>query len=190
MNNTQVIEAALIAVKEAHEEYTPLNEEYRTAMSNAGEYEVVPGLDDSMHTRACVTLDMLMSGELTTKGRERAVEAGLIRKIKAAKPAELVAAEELLQNVTSEYLRVTSEAILPYQFVKSRGTRTHSDASPGEVGAGKKADVTASIKRIDPEAVVNFAGRRVFGTIGKGITFDYDVYGQSYLHSLQEKVNQ
>lgn len=184
-NNIESITAAIAAVKKAHEEYLPLHESYIIAMSTAGGYEST-GTDEK---RAEVALSMIEAGELTSKGIARAVDSGLIRKITAQKSPELIAAETMLQNATNEYNRITVDAIAQYQFKKTR-TRSHGDNTPaGEIGANKQADVTSIIRGIDPKAVINFSGRRVFGSLSNGATFDYDAYGQSYPAALAKMMS-
>lgn len=176
-NNMENITAAHIAVQEKYAEYAPLHAAYLKALSTAGGYEST-GKDDA---RAEVALSMIDAGELTKKGIDRALSTGLIRKITLKMPDELITAEKNLQTATTEYNRLCAEAILPYQFAK---TRTPRGLASGDIGAAKKTDVEAIIRGIDPGAEIKFNGRRVYGTLSNGATFDYDAYGQSYPGSI------
>ena len=186
MSITSAIETALKTVEEKHSEYKPLHEEYLKAMSAASGYEAVPGLDESLDRRASVALDMIAAGELTSKGIARATESGLIRKITATKPAELVTAEIALTAAIDAYNRVCQDAILAYQVKATRTRSANGSANPGEIGAQKMSEVSAIIRSIDAGAEVKFNGRRVFGTLSNGVSFDYDAYGQSYPTTLRK----
>ena len=182
MNN---IEGAYTAVVDAHKEYEVLNNEYRALMNSSHGYQIV---DESATTLVKTTTGApgyLCDG--TFYNERGALTAGLIEKITAVKPDELKEAEKVLQGATIAYNTLCSEMILPYQF-KATKTRS-SSGNAGEAGAGKCAEVLAQIRAIDNNAVVNFNGRRVYGTIGKGIAFDYDIYGVSFIDSLRAKVS-
>jgi hypothetical protein len=178
-NIAEHITAAFNAVQESHEEYAALHAAYVAAMASAGGYEST-GTDEP---RADIALSMIEAGELTAKGIARAVDTGLIRKITAKKSDELLAAEVELQKATNAYHQICVDLIAPFQFKKTR-SRSHGETTPGEIGANKKADVTAIIRGIDSGAVIEFSGRRVFGSLSNGATFDYDAYGQSYPAAL------
>ena len=189
--NIAAIETAYTAVQERNEEYTPMHEEYLKAMSTAGAYEPVPeyvGKAGELLTPE-VIIQMITTGEVTKTGITNAVSQGKIRKITAKKSDELVAAETALNAAIDEYHRVCSEQIAAVSVKKCRAGKSGSSAA-GEVGAGKQADVSAAIHRLDSEATVSFNGRRVFGTLSTGASFDYDVYGQSYLQSIAKMLTQ
>lgn len=186
-NNKEVIGTALDAVFEKHAEYTPLHEEYLKAMQTSGAYEPVPEYTPAPGEKVTPSdiIAMLASGELTTKGRDNAVAAGKIRKITAKKSEALIAAEAALNGALEEYHKSCSAAVALIS-VKKTGARKSGAGSTehGEVGAQKQADVTTAIHAMDSGATVTFAGRRVVGTLSSGASFDYDVYGQSYLQSI------
>jgi len=125
---------------------------------------------------------MIATGEATKTGITNAVNAGKIRKITAQKSPELLAAEAALTGALSEYERICKDAVASIS-IKKHTARTASGAA-GEVGAGKQADVIAAIHAMDSDATVTFNGRRVTGVLSTGASFDYDVYGQSYLTSI------
>jgi len=188
-NKSKAIANTLQAIEEAHKEYTPLFAEYMKAMSSSGGYEINPDYKvtaKDVLTPAAIIAGMA-SGEITNKGRDNAVSAGKIRKITVAKPEKLVKIEAILTGLFTDYHIFCNNAIAPFQ-VKAPRTRSSSGA-PGEVGIVKQQDVAASIRAIDPAAVINFSGRRVFGTLSNGVSFDYDAYGQSYIESLTKKVH-
>jgi hypothetical protein len=185
MEQIKNIEAAFIAVQEKHAEYAPLHAAYLKSMSAAGVYEST-GQDDA---RANVALSMIDDGELTKKGIDRALSTGLIRKITVKKPDDLARAESALQKANAEYHRLCADAVLPFQFAKTRTPRGAATGENGDIGAAKKADVEAIIRGIDPGAEIAFDGRRVSGTLSNGATFDYDAYGQSYPGSIAKMMN-
>ena len=181
-------ETALNKVQEKHAEYTPLNLAYINAMSAASVYEVNP--DYVMKPADILSpsqiIAALAAGEMQDKGLGNAVAAGKIRKITAKKPAELITAEQSLTAALADYDSIVQTNILKFQFKKTRTGK--SGSNDGSVGDNKQAEVIAQIQHIDKDAVVNFSGRRVFGTLSNGFTFNYDVYGQSYLNSIAKIV--
>lgn len=186
-----VVSSAFESYAEKYDEYKPVALAYQHAMNTSSGYEAVP--DYKMKPGEVLNGDMIIagfaSGEVTEKGLKRAVELGKIRKITAVKPDELVTLEAELTSAHNEYIRACNDAVAAFQFMKVKGTRTRSASVDSDgVGENKKQNVTAAIHRIDSGAIVNFAGRRVFGTLSTGAAFDYDVYGQSYLESIAKMV--
>ena len=178
-------EYALGQVISEHESFKVLNDEYRKMMDTAAGYHIVDESVTSLVKTVTGSIGYVNAGVWYSE--RGALTAGLIEKITAEKPAVLVYAEKRLQGATIAYNEVCSVNILTYQF-KATKTRSASGTA-GEAGAGKCAQVLSDIRSIDPDAVVNFNGRRVSGTIGKGIAFDYDIYGVSFIDSLRAKVS-
>lgn len=184
MEQIEAISAALDAVNAKNDEYTPLAAEYHAAMSTAGAYEVVPGYvakPNEALTPAGI-ISMIANKEVTKNGIDNAVAQGKIRKITAQKSPALIAAETALTGALADYDRICREAVAKFT-VKKHSARSAPGAA-GEVGANKQADVTAAIHAMDSEATVTFEGRRVTGVLSTGASFDYDVYGPSYLASI------
>ena len=127
----------------------------------------------------------IASGEVTDKGIKRAVELGKIRKITAVQPPELVKAIQALNGALTEYENFCRS---PVPFVSVKKSRTRGGSTPGEIGEGKKSEVTATIHAIDEGAEVKFNGRRVYGNLSNGTPFDYDAYGQSFPTALAKMV--
>jgi len=190
--NIEAIAAALQAVHEANNEYVPLHEAYLTAMQSSGAYEPVPEYEpkqgESLTPAAIIS--MMETGEITKTGITNAVNAGKIRKITAVKSPELVTAELNLTAAIDTYHEVCTGALGLISVKKTGSRKSGSTGAAGDVGAGKQADVTAAIRRMDPDATVSFNGRRVFGTLSTGASFDYDAYGQSYLQSISKMLTQ
>lgn len=186
--NKEAISAALDAVMSKNVEYIPLHEEYMLSMQSAGAYEPVPGYTPKPGELVTpdVIIQMISTGEATKTGITNAVNAGKIRKITAVKSPALIAVEAELTARIEEYHRVCNAAVALISVKKTGARKASGTTSPGEVGVGKQADVTGAIHAMDAGAVVSFNGRRVFGTLSNGASFDYDVYGQSYLTSISK----
>lgn len=184
MEQIEAISAALSAVNEKNVDYLPLIDEYHKAMSTSGAYEPVPDYQPAAGEKLTpdLIIAMIPTGEITKTGITNAVTAGKIRKITAQKSPALIAAETALTGALAEYDRICKDAVAKIT-VKKHTARSASGAA-GEVGANKQADVTAAIHAMDSEATVTFEGRRVTGVLSTGASFDYDVYGQSYLTSI------
>ena len=180
MNN---IERAYNNVVKAHEKYEVLNNDYREQMNTSHGYSIVDESTTLIKTTTGAP-GYINSGVFYNE--RGALTEGLIEKITAVKPVELTESEEVLKRATIAYNTVCSELILPFQF---KATKTRNGTVHGEAGAGKCAQVLADIRSIDNNAVVNFNGRRVSGTIGNGIHFDYDIYGVSFIETLRAKVS-
>lgn len=166
-NKVNAIANTLQAIDEAYKVYVPLFEQYREQMKAGKDYEAVPGADEN---RAGVVLEMLASGELTTKGRDRAVESGLIRKITVEKSPALIKAEENLSGLTTDYNKFVADAIAAYSFKKSRGASTGSSSHGNVDPAGKVAAKIAGVvkAKIGDGVTLTFNGRDVSGTTEDG----------------------
>ena len=182
MSNIDHIQNAYNDVVSAHEQYADLNTSYIAMMSGAHGYRIVS--DDVQQVKA-VTGAIGYVHNATFYNERGALTAGLIEKITAEKPAVLVRAEKRLEGATIAYNEVCSVNILTYQF---KATKTRSSSGvPGNSGATKNAEVIAQIRAVDPSAVLNFEGRRVYGTLSNGVQIrnnrgelGVDVYGVAF----------
>ena len=178
------IDEAMVDVSEEHAIYKVLHDEYVNSMQSSG-----IALNDGTVSVKTTTGKQGFIADGTFYGNEKAaLTAGVITLQKVDKPEKLVNSEKRLSLKIKQVHTLIDEFLLPYQ-VKMSKTRS-SNGTPGEVGAGKIAQVLSDIERIDPDAVVNFAGRRVMGTLKNGtIPFSYNVYGVSFLDTLEAKYN-
>ena len=182
MTNIIHIEEAYNDVVSAYEQFDELNRDYIALMSGAHGYRIVS--DDVQQVKA-VTGAIGYVHNATFYNERGALTAGLIEKITAVKPDELKEAEKVLQGATIAYNNVCSEMIAKFQF---KATKTRSSSGvPGNSGATKNAEVIAQIRAVDPSAVLNFEGRRVYGTLSNGVQIrnnrgelGVDVYGVAF----------
>lgn len=187
MSNIDNIEKAYTAMQNAHGVFSVLNDEYNADMQKSGNYTTFPGVVGTFtHKPGDQKVTGFMTDDGTFYNLVGAKSAKLIYEQTAEKSQELKVAEKVLVDAYNSFIDMCNEAALPFQF-KAHKTR-RGTVSDGTAGAGKQSAVLSAIHAIDKDAVVNFNGRRVFGTLSTGASFDYDVYGQSYLDTIRAMI--
>jgi hypothetical protein len=192
-NNIEAISNTLRDIDEAYKDYVPLVEAYNDSMKKSGTYEPVPDYtpkEDEVFTGDQICAG-IVSGEITDKNMiNRAVTAGKIRVVKIAKPEKLVNAEKVLTGLLEDYKKLSSDAVAYVTFHKARGRKTGSGSNGlhGIPSDDRKQAVADEIHTIDPDCEVTFNGRRVHITAVSGKSWDYDIWGQSYMNTLAEEL--
>ncbi len=176
MSNIEAIAAALSAVESAHSAVKPEYEAYLESMKNSGNYEVVPGADEK---RAGTALEMLNSGELTSKGITRAVESNLIRKIKVEQSESLKAKITAFNGALKDYEEVCRGAVLPFAI---KATKARSGSSGGSSKVGQEVYDRARTVTLayDEGAEFSFNDREMTVTFSNGKTATANVYNACF----------
>jgi hypothetical protein len=189
-NNENIRNAVVAAIKPVYDAFKVLNDEYVNAMSTTGGYDVVSDGILTKNISGKVSGFVLSNPDHDDDGLfmsiKEALKAGHIEEQTVEKSTALKNAEAELISEYNDIIDGVNEVLLPYQF---KGKKTRSGkTSTGDAGESKQAEVVSTIKRIDPEAVITFNGRRFTARLHNGKIADYDVYGQSWADSIRKMV--
>lgn len=175
MSNIDNIKPALEAVEEAYTNMKPEYDQYLAAMKSAGNYEIAPGADEH---RAAVALEMLTSGELTSKGIARAVESGLIRKITPVHSESLKLKVTAFNGAIKNYEEMCRNAVLPFNVKTPRAKSGSSGASKvGQEVYDRAQNVTLEY---DSGATFSFNDREMTVTFSNGRVATANVYNACF----------